>query len=112
MALAFAGIMSVGLANAHIHHLPAAIASLLPSIWTQTIERVLHTIQDCGGSSTVIPWHRIINVSGCGMLLTSNYLSQQQGCAYHDHSDGDGHDHHHHHHGDHDHGSGKDSCCS
>jgi MerC mercury resistance protein len=111
LTLAVVGITLVGLANGHFHHLPTVITSILPPVWTRTIEHVLHLIQDCGGGgggivNTKIPWHRITNVSGCAMLLTSNYLSQQQGCAYHDHDshdcDGhDGHDHQHNH--DHDH---------
>ncbi|KAL3912786.1 MAG: hypothetical protein SGARI_000978, partial [Bacillariaceae sp.] len=75
-SMAVAGLCLVGLANSHMHvH--------------GSIGNVLHLIQHG-------PWHRVTNISGCAMLLGSNYLSQQQGCAFHDHSDGSdcsSHDH-------------------
>jgi hypothetical protein len=102
LSLAGVGIFLVGIANAHFHHLPAAVASLTSPTLVQSVERVLSAVQDCGGSASpnVIPWHRITNVAGCAMLLSSNYLSQQQqGCAYHDHHDhvGGGGEHGHNH---------------
>lgn len=95
--LACLGMVLVGSANAHIHHLPLMVASILPTTWTTAVEHGLHLIQNCNGSgvgSGGFPWHRITNVSGCALLLASNYLSQKQGCAHH-HGDHD-HDHHGH----------------
>ena len=95
-SLAIAGLCLVGLANSHLHLHNAP----------QWVSTMLHMIQHG-------PWHRVTNISGCALLLGSNYLSQQQGCAFHDHSrDGDC-DHgdeaakscsHDHSHKDHDHG--------
>jgi hypothetical protein len=76
-ALAFLGLVMVGLANSHthVHHWPA-----LGPVSLDWIGSALHKIQGCGTS----PWHRIVNVSGCAFLLGSNYWSQQQdGCAAH-----------------------------
>jgi len=98
-ALAFLGLVMVGLANSHIHvhHWPA-----LGPVSLDWIGSALHKIQGCGTS----PWHRIVNVSGCAFLLGSNYWSQQQdGCAAHGIAGGgdcSGHDHNH----SHDHGGG------
>lgn len=96
--MAVLGLTMVGLANSHIHvhHWPT-----LGSISLDWMGRVLHKIQACGASAS--PWHRIVNVSGCALLLGSNYWSQRQdGCAAHDIAgtgDCQGHDHNH----DHDH---------
>ena len=78
------GLILVGLANSHIHHLP-----LLGHV------EFLHLIQHG-------PLHRVTNIVGCGFLLGSNYLSQQQGCAFHDHSADDNCDHSHDHSHSHD----------
>jgi hypothetical protein len=96
-AMAFLGLVMVGLANSHfhVHHWPA-----LGPVSLDWIGSALHKIQGCGTS----PWHRIVNVSGCAFLLGSNYWSQQQdGCAAHGiagSGDCSGHDH------SHDHGEG------
>jgi hypothetical protein len=82
-SLAVVGLTMIGLANSHIHHVP------LPGflLFGRTLETILHTIQHGALHSTV-------NIMGCSMLLGSNYLSQQQGCAFHDHSnDAASHDH-------------------
>jgi hypothetical protein len=104
-SLAILGLTMVGLANSHIdvHHWPSSLSLFggTVSLNLNWIGGVLHSIQGCGTS----PWHRIVNVSGCAFLLSSNYLSQQQdGCAHGDHdADGDcGHNHDH----NHDHGGG------
>uniref|UniRef100_A0A7R9WSU2 MerC domain-containing protein n=1 Tax=Craspedostauros australis TaxID=1486917 RepID=A0A7R9WSU2_9STRA len=66
LSLGIVGLCVVGLANSHIHALP-----IVGHV------RWLHAIQ-CGG------WmHRLVNISGCAMLLSSNYMSQRQGCAFH-----------------------------
>ena len=102
-SLAIVGLTMVGFANSHIdvHHWPATASLSLfgggttVSLNLDWIGSVLHAIQGCGTS----PWHRIVNVSGCAFLLSSNYLSQQQdGCAHGAHggaSEGDncGHNH-------------------
>lgn len=63
-SLASLGLALVGLANSsHFHHVPGL---------GQHVE-FLYAIQH--GSL-----HRIVNVMGCGLLLGSNYLSQQLGC--------------------------------
>lgn len=91
-ALAILGLTMVGLANSHthIHHWPT-----IGSFSLDWIGSILHKIQGCGTS----PWHRIVNVSGCGFLLGSNYWSQKQdGCAAHEISGSGeccGHDHDH-----------------
>jgi uncharacterized membrane protein YiaA len=69
-SIAGLGLLMVGLANSHIHHLPLV---------GHSVEHVLHLIQHG-------PMHRVVNIMGCACLLGSNYLSQQQGCAHHDHS--------------------------
>lgn len=77
VAMAVLGLTMVGLANSHfhVHHWPT-----LGSFSLGWIGTILHKIQGCGTS----PWHRIVNVSGCSLLLGSNYWSQQQeGCAAH-----------------------------
>jgi hypothetical protein len=83
-SIAGLGLLMVGLANSHIHHLPFV---------GHSVEHVLHLIQHG-------PMHRVVNIMGCACLLGSNYLSQQQGCAHHDHSsssstDSCSHDHSH-----------------
>mmetsp|Transcript_18864 Transcript_18864/g.33253 ORF Transcript_18864/g.33253 Transcript_18864/m.33253 type:complete len:279 (-) Transcript_18864:74-910(-) len=93
-AMATVGLFLVGLANSHIHIFHGTM-----------IGQALHMIQHCG------PWHRVVNISGCALLLGSNYLSQQQGCAHHDHHSHDGDCHgtssspcsHNHSHEEHDH---------
>ena len=102
-SFAIVGLTMVGFANSHIdvHHWPATASLSLfgggttVSLNLAWIGSVLHAIQGCGTS----PWHRIVNVSGCAFLLSSNYLSQQQdGCAHGDHggAEGDcGHNHDH-----------------
>eukprot|EP00980_Cylindrotheca_fusiformis_P008149 scaffold1727_cov133-Cylindrotheca_fusiformis.AAC.52 len=80
-ALAVLGLTMIGLANSHIHHLPAFLSFG---------EAILHNIQHG-------MLHRVVNILGCSFLLGSNYLSQKQGCAHHDHSDGCTHDHSHKH---------------
>jgi MerC mercury resistance protein len=69
-SMATMGLVLVGLANSHIH---------LPGSSPLWISQALHMIQHSGA------WHRIVNISGCALLLGSNFLSQQQGCAHHDH---------------------------
>jgi alkylated DNA nucleotide flippase Atl1 len=66
--MAAVGLCLVGLANSHLHFHTAGL-----------ITTTLHAIQNG-------PWHRIVNISGCALLLGSNYLSQKQGCVHHDHS--------------------------
>lgn len=81
-ALAFGGLILVGLANSHLH-VPMHLHQDVVPVWISLdwIRSVLHKIQGCGTS----PWHRIVNVSGCAFLLGSNYWSQQQdgACAAH-----------------------------
>jgi hypothetical protein len=85
-SMAVVGLCLVGLANSHIHGQSGSLGS------------VLHLIQHG-------PWHRVVNIGGCAMLLGSNYLSQQQGCAFHDHPS-EGRDH------SHDHGGASVKSCS
>jgi len=81
-SLAVIGLIMIALANAH--NLPFE---------SEILEGIQH------GAVT----HRVVNILGCSFLLGSNYLSQKQGCAHHDHtSDACSHDH------DHDHSN----CCS
>ena len=111
LSLAALGIFLVAITNVHFHHLPTIVSTVLPSRITSTIENVLVAVQDCSGAAGTsnMPWHRITNVAGCASLLTSNYLSQKQGCAYHDHDDhGDTCDGHNH---SHDHGHGDQGDC-
>ncbi|KAG7347371.1 MerC mercury resistance protein [Nitzschia inconspicua] len=88
-SMAVMGLLLVGIANSHFH---LAASSSTP----QWISHSLHMIQHCG------PWHRLVNISGCALLLGSNYLSQRQGCAHHNHGSSCSHEHDHGH-GDHDH---------
>jgi hypothetical protein len=81
-SLAVVGLTMIGLANSHIHHLH------LPGflLFGGTVEAILHTIQHGA-------LHGTVNIMGCSLLLGSNYLSKQQGCAHHDHDHGDGGSH-------------------
>ena len=84
-SLAMVGLAMVGVANSHWHHWPI-VGGHVPG-WIHLIQ---HGV-----------WHRLVNISGCFFLLSSNYISQQQpGCA---HGHACGHDHEHSHSHDHDH---------
>lgn len=84
-SLAMVGLAMVGVANSHWHHWPI-VGGHVPG-WIHLIQ---HGV-----------WHRLVNISGCFFLLSSNYISQQQpGCA---HGHACGHDHGHSHSHDHDH---------
>jgi hypothetical protein len=78
--LAMMGLLLVGLANYSSHHPPPLLLGSTSLSW---LGHVLHTIQHDG------PWHRVVNISGCALLLGSNYLSQQRGCdhPYHNNCD-------------------------
>jgi hypothetical protein len=84
-SLAVVGLTMIGLANSHIQHLPLPGFLLFGGT---TVEAILHTIQHGA-------LHGTVNIMGCSLLLGSNYLSQQQGCAHHDHNHGDGGSHDH-----------------
>lgn len=83
-SLGVLGLTLIALANSHLHALP----------FVGDFE-LLHSIQHGA-------LHRVVNLLGCSFLLGSNYLSQKQGCAHHDHGPGCSHDHTHCDH-DHDH---------
>ena len=83
-AWGFAGVALVLLANVHLPH------SLLGWHVPHALEHALHDN------------HRLINVAGCALLLSSqryahNLLEKMGACCGHDHGHGHGHSHSHSH---------------
>lgn len=66
-ALGYMGLTAVVAANIGCHH-----HNVLPGVVGHWLHHVLHAVHHG-------IWHRVTNLAGCALLLTSNYLSHKQG---------------------------------